>query len=232
MPAPRHFRITYSGVFGTPASPIEEWSMGLSAIAIPTGDYPLSYIQGAANAVAPLWGTHLGSIVSGITSLTRTRVSLIGPDGKTERTPEGAYAHADNMTTFGGAGSTILPLQTAAVVSLESAFEGPTGRGRFYLPGPSGTVGNDGLWAAATQTAQLNAAEAFVNAINAALEGESWGINDPNFGRLCVASGGSALQGLSPALRPVTRVGVGRVPDTQRRRRGDLLEQKVFRAVA
>lgn len=232
MPAPRHFRLTYSGVFGSIASPAEEWSMGLSLIAVPDGTYTVEGLQAAANALQPHWSTHIGAAVSGACFLTRTRMSLIGPDGKTERTAAGQYLHADNMTTYGGMSSHTIPTQIAGVVSLESAYDGPTGRGRFYVPVPAGTVDGSGLWDTTSQAAWRDRAKAFVDAINATVQGQAWGAPDSAYGRVCVASGGSAVKGLAPALHPVERVGYGRVPDTQRRRRNDLLEQKVWADLA
>lgn len=234
MPAPRHFRLTFTGVFGAAAAPVEEWSMGVSLIAVPDGTYSQEGLKSAVGALGPLWGSHVASYASTQARHTNTTLALVGVDGKYERNAAGAYQRAELATDVAGVSTTLVPLQIALAVSLHSNYDGPTGRGRFYVPTPGIAVQADGTYADTTAANAASAMKGFVDAINAAVAGGggTWGAPDSPIGRVCVASGGSIVKGLAPALHPVTRVSVGEVPDTQRRRRSDLLELRKFASVA
>lgn len=226
MPAPKHLAMTWSGIFGTTTSPVEIWSMSLSA-GFNNNFVSRPSLTPLAEALRTAWGTHLAPGIFNGATLTRTRVASVGDDGQYERDDGGAYVLADDETAVPGAASGSQYLQVALAISLESDFNGPTGRGRFYVPTPSlGTI-TDGLFATAQQTNWVNRAKAFVDAVNAALAAHAQPL-----GRVSVASGGSAARGLPPALHPVTRVAVGRRPDIQRRRANDIDEQKARAALA
>lgn len=233
MPPPRHFRLTYSGVFGSAASPVEEWSMGVSLIATPGSTYDRTQLGLHVNELYPLWATHFASIVTSQAVLTRARLSLIDANGKTERDAGGAYLHADKAGSTPGTGTGPIPLSVSLAMSLHSDMAGAIGRGRFFLPTPTLALDSNGRFQVAAQTQRANALKAFVDALNTYADGTGEFPAGAGFvGRVCVASGGSAVSATPPALYPVTRVSVGRVPDTQRRRRGDLLEERVEVAVA
>jgi len=119
-----------------------------------------------------------------------------------------------------------VPLQNTVVVTLHTAAAGPTGKGRFYIPTPVvGTLGQDGRMSTGARDAITTAAVGFIQAVNTAAN-----LMDAN-SKVVVASGGSITKGIPAALRTVTGVSVGRVVDTQRRRRADQLEERVRVAV-
>jgi hypothetical protein len=155
--------------------------------------------------------------------MTRTRAAVIQETGFVQRDSAGAYVQADDLTPASGvASSTQLPLQVTLAITLDSAFPGPTGRGRFFIPSPALGVLVSGSLSASSQTSISDFAQAYCNAINVAAAANG-------AGRLCVASGGSVLKGIAPGLRTVVQIRVGRVPDTIRDRRGDLPELYVAR---
>jgi hypothetical protein len=70
-------------------------------------------------------------------------------------------------------------------------------------------------------TSFANAVKALVNAVNTTA-------GTRTAGTVVIASGGSALKGIAPGLRPVTGVSVGRVVDTMQSRRNALQESRVL----
>jgi hypothetical protein len=120
-------------------------------------------------------------------------------------------ATAMGTTSFSGSGlEGSLPPQCAIVVTLRTAFAGPSDTGRIYLPQPSVTITNSAgrLLDATAQSIADSVGDAFT-ALNA---------------------NGSALTGINVYSRknrlitPVLSVDVGNVIDTQRRRRDGLVE--------
>lgn len=222
MPAPPHYRISYSGVFGPLASPVEEWSFGLSAA--PQGGTFLTQPEMAATAaaLAPTWESIKGGIHT-LAILTRIRVAYVDNLGKTPRDVTGAYAQGDHPVTLqGNVTGLTRPLQVSLAVSLRTQASGPTGRGRFYLPVPVGGLNPlNGLLDSAEQQGHLSRAVAFMTAIEGVL-------TPRGIGALVVASGGSVTKAIAPALRPIVQVAVGRRFDIQRRRGNDQEEEYVF----
>lgn len=103
--------------------------------------------------------------------------------------------------------------QTACVVSLRTARRGPTGRGRFYVPGVTMQVGDNWAWGAGELPGFRAAAQTLLNNINNAPQLDSV---DVNF-KVVVAS----TKGYNTEVNGVQ---VGSLPDTQRRRRNGLEE--------
>lgn len=233
MPAPAHLRITYSGVFGSVAAPAEIWSFGLSCgTGNTTEPDPFLIKADLALKLQQLEDAYL-DLIAGIDSttiLTRTRLASVNSSGKTPREPSGAYIQADKTSAIAGLATKTMPPQIALTTSLESNFAGPSGRGRYYLPGPlTGSIEAAGTITEAARDAHASRALSFLNKVNTAMTN---GVGQPAYGRLVIASGGSATKGLLPALYPVVRVGVGRALDTMRSRRGELLEAKEFSVLA
>jgi hypothetical protein len=192
----------------------------------------MSLISGAQSAdVAVMatrartaWTTHLAPQVGGLAQLRKVRVAVIGPDaaGKpaVERLPSGAYYQADSLGTQAGTGGGMAAegcYVIAHAISLQSAFPGATGRGRFYLPAPTGIVAASGQFSVAAGGTRATAARMFVQALNldAAVIG---------FGQVVIASGGSVTRGLPPDLHPVAKIRVGLRPDVIRSRSNAIAE--------
>jgi hypothetical protein len=223
-----HVSITASGTLGDPASPSEIFSVRLNAgIALQAGTPPLD-VEGLAQiatATRPGWTTLIGGLCTNQVQVTRIRAAFVGLDGKIPRDAQGRYRQGDATgAPIVGGGSAAVPFQLALVIGLKTAFAGPTGMGRIYLPCPASGVSKDGRQSTTTVAAELtpavNALTQIRNALGSSLTG------------LVVASQGSASKGLPPANHTITGVRIGRVLDTQRRRRNALLEEYVTQALA
>lgn len=224
MPAPRHCRLSWRGIWGTTAQAVEEWSMGLSSIITPTDEPSLAELGQIATALIVPWQTHLAGQLSSAARLTEVEIAVVGSNGKYERTASGAYKRGLAAADASSSGTENHPLQVSLAVSLTTSMDGPTGRGRFYLPTPTLGTLTRGRISTTRQTDLANSCENFVSAVNDVMDGPGW---TATYGVVCVASGGSATRNLAPALHPVNGVAVGLAVDTQRRRRGDLAEEKV-----
>lgn len=116
------------------------------------------------------------------------------------------------------------PPQSSVAVTLWSGFTlGGGNYGRMYIPYTCLSIGSDGNGSLASQTTMLNASKTFLDAVNAVFAS--------GFGT------GAAISILSnsvatPGSRKVTKVRVGRVTDTQRRRRRNLPESPTLATLA
>nr|CRY96451.1 hypothetical protein [uncultured prokaryote] len=130
------------------------------------------------------------------------------------QTVEGKYGdgqaveHLFSNRTIGQNAS--MPAQIAVVISLRTARpRGRASNGRMYVPALPSLVANTGKFSAADATDIAVAGSTMIGAIGEALDTE------------CVVASavGTGL------LETITGVRVGRVPDTQRRRREGLVEE-------
>lgn len=227
---PAHWRITWSGTLGA-TTPQEIWSCGLSAaggsaIVDGQGNFDV-WLESVTAALAANAEQMLLSCSSTVV-LTRTRIAHIGDDGLTVRGTTGAYRQGDNFSTFTGAQTH--PghgPQVAVAVSTRTAFDGPQGRGRYFLPVPGyATSGNDLRLSEGNRDIIASHQASFLNGVNTTLAAADAGL------RLVLASGGSVLKGLAPANRTLTEVGVGRTLDTIRTRRNALAEMNEYVSLA
>lgn len=117
---------------------------------------------------------------------------------------------------IGTQGTPSLPYEVATAVSLQTDHRGPSGRGRIYLPPPAvqaATAG--GIFTVDHVTHALNGAQSLIEAITA----------NTSYVPLVV----------SPRrliLNTITSVNVGRVPDSQRRRRRSQDEARTSALIA
>ena len=230
MPAPLHYRLSFSGLIGTGQTQ-EIFSHGL-AVATGTTSQPIigrPAMATLATTLSNAWATHMAPMVCAVAQLTRVRVALVENTGNVSKDGAGTFQQGDWLGSKPGVGGPlILPPQLSVAVSLQSAASGPTGRGRFFVPSPQiGTLGADLRLATPVQQDFVTFCTAFVAAVNTAAAAVAGG----SLGRVVVPSGGSVSQGIAPANRPVTQVRVGRVVDTMRSRRNALLEAYVVGAV-
>ncbi len=214
---PEHLKITFSGTLGDPPPGVEIWSFGVNARV--AGFTDVASLQALANACQSSYTGFAAITIGQEARLTRTRVASVGPDGLVRRTAAGAYSQADSLVVQGGLSQgTGRNYAVSLAVSLQSAFPGPTGRGRLYLPLPGLGPLTNGVMQAGDQGTMLSRMRAFLNDLNDKLA-------TAGHGPIVVASGGSVVKGLAPALHNVTTVRVGQVPDTMRSRRNALPEQ-------
>jgi hypothetical protein len=193
--------LTFSGIFGPVAAPVEEWSFRINFGVGEGGGDKAAFVQNAVSAFT----THLvPRLASGVGRLREVKLADIDAAGLYSTSP--TVAPVD--VAFAGSVSSNLPLQISCAVSLVTQRRGPTGKGRFYLPSPAlGTLTAAGLMTASTAQAIATSAAAFMSALN----------GPAGFGNAVVVS----TKGYDTVVEGV-RVGV--VPDTIRSRREKLLE--------
>jgi hypothetical protein len=161
--------------------------------------------------------TRAASLIPGAVSLTRVKVASIGPLGLYTRDSWESTSPAVAGTNASGG---LMPAQTAMVASLMTSRRGPTGRGRMYLPCRSLNIGSDSRIAAADALGLAGSVATLLNALN-----NEPGL-DPAADQQVVVASSKGFNTL------VTGVRVGRVPDTVRSRRSQLIEEYQTAATA
>lgn len=191
----------------------EVWSCGLRFASVggftPVHDEPM--LTAVKNAVQT-YHTAANTKVSSRALLTFCKLNVIGTDGHYV----GEDTHEFVYTPVGGGGSdTTTPAnQVAWAVSLTTGVErGPAHRGRFYLPLPVVMPQSSGLLDTTLCTNLVTQTNTFLAALNAAHASAAVAV----FSRKSGAA----------AHRNVTGCQVGKVLDTQRRRRNKLVETYV-----
>jgi hypothetical protein len=188
----------------------EEWSCGVRLAGTPASAVAdaATLIDDCIGPVAALHST--AGLINNAAKLSYVKLNAIGTNGN-------YMVDTTNETTFadisgGGTGTPRHPNQVALAVSLTTGFSrGRAHRGRFYLPLPQLVdLDANGLVPTSYADTAKTAANTFLGAINGM--GASWDM--AIFSR---KDGG-------PLHRAVTGVEVGRVLDTQRRRRNRLVE--------
>lgn len=168
-----------------------------------------------SDAVGAIIGTYHGApdtLVNQNAVLTYVKTNVIGTDGKYKFSDTHEYVPIG--IPGGGGSNPLYPNQVAIAVSLLTDFtRGPAHRGRFYLPIPSIVVQSDGKITAADANRIRATTLTMINALPGALVGMNASVMSRKSG--------------APARRTITNVQVGRVLDTQRRRRNALTESYV-----
>ena len=134
-PGPPHVRLTWRGAFMNVEAIVEEWDWSLKTTQPATPlDGPA--LVARATAMSQIWAATVGKNQQHQIRLTQCIYAVTGGDGKVQRFPDGAYVQGKVDVNIPGlnTAASILPLQTALVISLSSARPGATGRGRFFLP--------------------------------------------------------------------------------------------------
>lgn len=188
----------------------EQWSCGFRMRKKTAGvvDSGAGLLVGVSAALAT-FHTSAGACISSAAKLSYVKVNAVGINGRyvENNTNQAIYADTPGAVT----GQQYFPHQIALVVSLLTGFtRGTAHRGRFYLPLPAISLGSDGLMSTSAQATIDTAAETLrtnVNAVNADYEMAVFSRKDN-----------------APGNRRVTSMSVGRVLDTQRRRRRALVE--------
>lgn len=152
-----------------------------------------------------------GSRVPADVVMNQVKLAHIGTDGKYLHEPIDMEASASGTTN-----TPYLP-QGSLVNSLVSdKWKDPGKYNRFYLPTLAPNTSD--LWrlSVAEQTAATAALQGFLQDINDVLAADT-----PAFTQYVVVASNTGTGSLMPA----TKVRIGRIIDTQRRRRNDLVEQ-------
>lgn len=150
--------------------------------------------------------------------LTYLKANVVDMDG--HYTDPNTIEHVYSPPAAGGSSLVYHPPQVAWVVSLTTDLgRGLAHQGRFYLPAPSVEVmASDSMVVAADANALAGSVKTFIEAV---ADTPGWDFADP-FQVLVMSKGGTG-----GATHLVTGVRVGRVLDTQQRRRRDLAENYV-----
>jgi hypothetical protein len=189
----------------------ESWSCGLRMIKKGAGPWtsndPAAMLAAVTTAVGA-YHSRAGTSISPSAKLSFVKLNAIAADGHyiDETTREQVVGD-----TPGGGTDRYFPNQVALAVTLETGFSrGSAHRGRFYLPLPAIPVATTGLIDIGDAVGVRTSTETFRVALNAVAANWQVGVMSRKLG--------------APAQRPVTSIHVGRVLDTQRRRRRSLAE--------
>jgi len=188
----------------------EQWSCGLRMAIVNSGT-AINDPAMQAGVAAAVQAFHIsaGASISAAAKLSFVKVNLVGTDGRYVAPTTSETIVAD----VGGSGSSApaYPNQVALAVSLTTAFSrGPAHRGRFYVPLPSFGLDGAGTISSAAATQMKGAATDLLTALNAVDNNSTVAVFSRKLG--------------APAHNIVTGIEVGRVYDTQRRRRRSLVE--------
>jgi hypothetical protein len=188
----------------------EQWSCGMRLYG-PSATAVADAASLIDDMVTPIKAFHQSNstYICAPAKLSFIKLNAIGTDGHYMAPTTNVLVQAD--IAGGGPATPIHPNQVALAISLETGFSrGPAHAGRFYMPLPGFTVGADGLIAAADRDLVKGTANGLITAINAT--NGTWKVGV--FSRKSPGAG----------HRAVTSAAVGRVYDTQRRRRRSLAE--------
>lgn len=207
-----HVRI--EGTLGAPA--VEEWSIGVN-YDVPggAGAGDQSVVQALATDFANYLATATAPATAYAemsTSASITRVSVYGYQGAG---PAASGAAANVSPARTGAGVIDHPFQTTRCISLQTDLPGARYRGRFYVPALSATMAATGK--SAPPSGYLTA----------------WALILEQPINLWTGSAPLTLgvySAVGDLVTPVTRLRVGDVLDTQRRRRDAL--QEIYSSLA
>jgi len=193
----------------------EEWSTGFFIGGQGADVEPPT--EAAAAVIAGLWKTFFQTNAVSVSSKWKTtgvKLATLDTDG-TSYANEQAYFYEG--TPYSGVGVIHWPAQIALVATLTSAVpRGLASKGRMYLPGIASSLTDQGKLANTTVSAVATGLKTFFDGVNSSTE---------MAGTVSIASKGSKPPLIGdPITRDCTGLRVGDVPDTQRRRRNQLVE--------
>ena len=204
-----HWFSSFRGTLGELGSTDETWSFGLH-----WGSPNIVWDQAKNDALRAAWATtHANNElqVSSAAKFREVRTYNLGVDGKALDVP----IISSGPGVSGGTSSNHHPWQNSLVISFRSEGLGKGRRGRIYLPPSASAIDpSNGLISATLAAGVANAFRAFLVAAR--------GITAPEAGPLIAINGTTGAQG---TLHLVDEIRVGRVIDTQRRRRRQLREE-------
>lgn len=191
----------------------EVWS--INPVFDPSGEFPggvdQTNLDTAAKAIANISpGGVLKVYLSDLMVGTAARVEV-----RDDVTDELIGLSVQGPTSaWAGSGTAKMPLQAAAVFSLRTNTPGASGRGRLYWPVPGVTLLSTGRMGGASHTTAITEMKTYLMAIRSALASAFPAIGFD-----------LAVRSKTTKTTPhVTRIQLGDVVDTQRRRRDKLIE--------
>lgn len=203
MPYVGHTRLVMGGYLGSTGQPVEEWTNTLNFVSQPNFA-PLSQtVADDAHVFAVNYIEAASLKFSNDTHLSFLKVATVDASGHIP----GTVYRTDTPETSGVSTTGRHPYQCSLAVSLLTGLRGPSHRGRFFMP-PQNLAIDSG-----TGLVQLSLVQDMLAGLVATLQGFEQAVG----GALIVASS----KGYNT---PVTGIKVGRVMDTQRRRRRSLPE--------
>lgn len=202
----------------------EQWTNGIRLANTGDGEYVIpegsidGLLSGAIATALSAWHSGSGSVVAPSAKLEWAKLNAIDVSGHYIEGVTHEYVWGTPVAG-GGAGSPTPPNQLALAVTWTTAYaRGPAHQGRLYLPTPVVNVDStSGLFSALQANGVEAAANTFYAALNTAVETVEAGM------RCCIMSRKSG----AATRRMITGAKVGRVLDTQRRRRRSLPESYV-----
>nr|CRY96478.1 hypothetical protein [uncultured prokaryote] len=212
MPFPQPFiKVVASGIlFGGAEIFSTSWSLADPDLSNDAEQPSDGVVDNIALAVTE-WFSSPQAHIQNWSRLLSVKVNLVGVDGlylDKEQTIERAYL---DEQVFGGADNELLPSQCSVAISMRSnRVRGPGAFGRFYPPLNAGRVEPDGRLPIILVQEHADSAALFLDKLNLAAGGVLKVVNASQVG--------------SGTFQRVTRVGVGRVVDTIRKRRSALDE--------
>lgn len=222
-----HIRHTVSGILGTEAAPVEEFSFGVNYTTLdgaPIGQMGPDSLYEAQAETTRLWFASSQCLIGDLARMKLQTFSWVGEDGLVKRDENGVLLQktvAYSPGVAGGAGAANRhPFQCAVAVSLQTPRHGRTGMGRFYQPMPAVLIAPTGQYGIEDAQDIADAAAAWLSAMNDGWDSAAIG---PGVRAAVVSSLGYATH--------VTSVRVGRAVDTMRSRRADVPEGYQFAAV-
>ncbi len=215
MAVPQHILVTFRGHMGLSTSERETWSFGLRFTpgAQPGNPFSASgFEQADLDSMRARYSTFHNSVdarVSSFAFFREARAYEIGTDGRSMSEPL-----VSSQTVIGGYLTTPqLPWQNSVAVTLDAGYPAKGRFGRFYLPPQCLTIEDTGLVSLTQATGVRTAVSSLLNDLSN-LAGLDLGFGLVVIGRT----------GVEGTRRNVESVRVGRVVDTQRRRRRQVAE--------
>jgi hypothetical protein len=205
-----HVKVT---VIGDAWLATETWQFGVNCRFGPGGEPTNAGLQAMADALVIPTNTFLtssGPAMSSSARITAIKVALVDATGHYPA-PSVPGIATFGVPTPGPSGAGAIPQATIAVTLVSDVPRGRGSRGRFYLPPCMPAIQTDGRITAAAADSIESAAKTWLNAIK----------GNVIVSEILVMSGlGAGTSGV------VKSIGVGRVVDTMRSRRRNLLEAR------
>lgn len=225
-----HYLFRVEGVFRDNTTDLETWSFGVRLAMFDNGAAvnagfddvdEMTWLRDQAEpAVRTLFGANTLMLPTTVTAL---KMNLINENGKYANEADTFALYESDLTApiKGNTASRVEPQRTIAVTTTTDAIRGRAHRGRFYLPGFAINVANDLRITTVQAQGIADSAAAFLAALDRPENTKGW----------VLAPAVVSNIGVPGQIRRITGVRVGRVVDTQRRRRFSLDEAPSSAAV-